>query len=85
MAKKKPTQMKIQFDKRGQNSVKASKIYQQSKKEWTKIFNQEVKKEKDKKTPNMPLAAQRASKRYGKVRMDWSEAQRKAGKQTKKK
>ena len=85
MAKTKTAQMKMKFDKRGCNSVEASKLYRKSKKQWDVLFNSEVKKEKQRKTPNMPAAAKRASTRYKKVSLTWSEAQRKAGKSHKKK
>ena len=80
MPKKKTAQMKMKFDKRGYNSVEASKLYRKSKRQWDVLFNSEVKKEKQRKKPNMPAAAKRASTRYKKVSLTWTEAQRKAGK-----
>ena len=81
MAKRKKTaQLSMKFDKRGTNSVKASKIYRQSKKKWEDIFDSEVRIEKKRKKPDMPKAAKRASKRYARVKMDWGDAMKKAGK-----
>ena len=79
MAKKKSTQLSLKFDKRGNNSVKASKIYQDAKKKWTKYFNAEVSIEKKKKKPDMPKAAKRAAKRYSKDKLTWAGALKKAG------
>ena len=80
MAKKQSAQMRLKFDKRGNNSVKASKIYRASKKKWDDIFDSEVRIEKKRKKPDMPKAAKRASKRYAKVKMEWGDAMKKAGK-----
>jgi len=77
-------QLSMKFDKRGNNSVKASKIYRQSKKKWEELFDSEVRIEKKRKKPDMPKAAKRASKRYARVKMDWGEAMAKAGKTVKK-
>ena len=53
MAKKKQTaQLSMKFDKWGTNSVKASKIYRQSKKKWGDIFDSEVRIEKKRKKRN---------------------------------
>jgi len=80
---RKSSQLSMKFDKRGNNSVRASKIYRQSKKKWEEFFDSEVRIEKKRKKPDMPKAAKRASKRYARVKMDWGEAMAKAGKTTK--
>ena len=85
MAKKvKSKQLSMKFDKRGANSVRASKIYRTSKKKWEGIFESEVRIEKKRKKPNMPQAAKRASKRYSRVKMEWGDAMKQAGKTTRK-
>ena len=85
MAKtRKNAQLSMKFDKRGTNSVRASKIYKQSKKKWEELFNSEVRIEKKRKKPDMPKAAKRASKRYARVKMEWGDAMKKAGKKSKK-
>ena len=78
--KKKSSQYKMKFDKRGINAERASKIYRASKKKWEGIFESEVRIEKKRKKPDMPKAAKRASKRYARVKMDWSDAMKAAGK-----
>lgn len=85
MKKQKSAQLKLKFDKRGENSTKASSIYQNSKKEWTAIFKQEVLKEKQKANPKMPTAAKRASKRYKSKRLTWGQALKKANSTKRKK
>jgi hypothetical protein len=75
MAKKSNGQLSLKFNKRGENSKKASTLYRKRKKEWTRLFNEEVSKEKAKPKPNMPKAAKRASKRYKKF--SWADAMRK--------
>jgi hypothetical protein len=70
--------------KRGENSSRASSLYQKSKAEWTKIFLEEVNKEKTKNKPQMPKAAKRASSRYKSKRLTWKQALKKTGSITKK-
>ena len=74
----------MKFDKRGDNATKASKLYRAAKKKWDDIFESEVKIEKKRKKPDMPKAAKRASKRYSRVKLDWTDAMKKAGKTTRK-
>ncbi|MDR0606391.1 MAG: hypothetical protein LBG80_19115 [Bacteroidales bacterium] len=84
-AKSKVKQLKLRFDKRGENSTRASSLLSKSKEEWTKLFEQEVKREKEKKNPKMPSAAKRASRRYKSKRLTWGQALKKANKINKKK
>ncbi len=75
---KKAKQMKFQFDKRGQNSTKASEILKDSKKQWGRIFKEEIRTEKSTSNPDVTRAAKRASKKYKKVKLTWSQALKKA-------
>lgn len=58
--------------KRGENSKRASKLLAAHKKEYQKIFAEEVKKQKATHHPSMPQAAKSAGKRYRK--MSWRDA-----------
>lgn len=72
--------------KQGENSRIASKLLADSKKEYKKIFAQEVEKEKKKRKPYMPDASKRASARYNKEsKLSWSEALTMASKGQKRK
>lgn len=72
--------------KQGENSRIASKLLAESKKDYKRIFAQEVEKEKKKRKPYMPDASKRASARYNKEsKLSWSEALTMASKGQKKK
>ena len=64
--------------KRGQNSKEASKILKESKKQYQKIFKEEIATEKRKSKPNVTQAAKRAGVRYRKVKVTWQQALKKA-------